>query len=32
MGVDYYVCEYCGETFPDAGYYASCGRCEKLKD
>ena len=27
MGVDYYVCEYCGETFPDAGYYVSCEEC-----
>lgn len=27
MGVDYYVCAYCGETFPDAGYYVSCEEC-----
>jgi len=24
MGVDWYPCESCGETFPDAGYFVSC--------
>ncbi|MEH6848089.1 hypothetical protein CON15_19665 [Bacillus cereus] len=24
MGVDFYPCENCGETFPDCGYYVSC--------
>lgn len=24
MGVDYYTCENCGETFPDCGTYAKC--------
>lgn len=24
MSVDYYVCNYCGETFPDCGKYISC--------
>jgi hypothetical protein len=24
VGVDWYPCNSCGETFPDAGYYVSC--------
>jgi len=24
MGVDYYVCDNCGETFPDCGDYRQC--------
>lgn len=24
MGVDYYVCVHCGESFPDCGYYVHC--------
>lgn len=24
MGVDFYACNYCEETFCDAGYYFSC--------
>lgn len=24
MGVDFYACENCGDTFPDCGYYISC--------
>lgn len=24
MGVDYYSCNYCGETFPDCGDYTYC--------
>lgn len=24
MGVDYYSCHECGDTFPDCGYYFSC--------
>lgn len=24
MGVDWYPCNYCGETFPDCGDYVSC--------
>lgn len=27
MGVDYYTCNYCGETFPDCGSYVYCGEC-----
>lgn len=29
MGIDYYSCEYCGDSFPDVGIYVSCecGRC-----
>lgn len=26
MGVDYYACEHCGETFPDCGEYMRCER------
>lgn len=25
MGVDFYVCKRCDDTFPDCGYYISCG-------
>jgi hypothetical protein len=24
MGVDWYSCNYCGDTFSDAGYFKSC--------
>lgn len=24
MGIDYYACEHCGDTFPDVGSYESC--------
>jgi len=24
MGVDYYACKNCGDTFPDCGDYVSC--------
>jgi hypothetical protein len=24
MGVDFYACDYCGDTFPDCGEYVSC--------
>ena len=24
MGVDYYACESCGDTFPDCGDFVSC--------
>lgn len=24
MGVDYYSCNFCGETFPDCGHYVNC--------
>lgn len=27
MSVDYYVCNYCGETFSDCGSYVSCEEC-----
>jgi len=27
MGVDWYPCESCGDTFPDAGYYVYCEGC-----
>lgn len=27
MGVDFYVCHNCGETFPDCGEYVSCEDC-----
>ncbi|MFS0562559.1 hypothetical protein AB1K91_17675 [Terribacillus sp. 179-K 1B1 HS] len=28
MGIDYLVCEVCGDAFPDVGYYGYCGGCE----
>lgn len=24
MGVEFFTCHYCDETFPDCGYYFSC--------
>lgn len=27
MGVDFYVCKRCGDTFPDYGRYESCESC-----
>lgn len=27
MSVDYLVCENCGDTFPDCGYWVSCESC-----
>lgn len=27
MGVDFYTCANCGDTFPDCGYYFSCYTC-----
>lgn len=27
MGVDFYSCANCGDTFCDAGYYFSCENC-----
>jgi hypothetical protein len=24
MGIDYYACNNCGDTFPDCGHYVSC--------
>jgi hypothetical protein len=27
MGVDYYSCHGCGDTFPDCGEYFSCDGC-----
>ena len=27
MSVDYFVCEYCGETFSDAGHFVTCESC-----
>lgn len=27
MGVDFYICHYCQETFPDCGSYTHCGNC-----
>ena len=37
MGIDYYVCSVCGDTFPDCGEYytCSCGRhycCQSCAD
>jgi len=28
MGVDWYSCEICGDTFPDCGPHEYCGKCE----
>ncbi|WP_077297366.1 hypothetical protein [Virgibacillus pantothenticus] len=28
MGIDYLVCEVCGEGFPDVMEYGFCGNCE----
>lgn len=30
MGVDFYPCEECGETFPDCGDYCSCEMCSVM--
>jgi len=30
MGVDFYACDWCGETFPDCGDFVSCGGCGKM--
>lgn len=27
MSVDFLVCDNCGDTFPDCGYYVSCESC-----
>lgn len=27
MGVDFYVCQRCSNTFPDCGYYINCNEC-----
>jgi len=32
MGVDWYPCTNCGETFPDAGVYYTCTKCDLKKD
>jgi len=29
MGVDFYSCKECGETFPDCGEYFTCKGCYK---
>ena len=29
MGVDFYVCRACDETFPDCGPYVRCEGCGK---
>ena len=28
MGIDFYTCELCGDTFPDCGEYGTCAKCE----
>jgi hypothetical protein len=28
MGVDFYACQNCGETYPDCGDYFTCSTCE----
>jgi hypothetical protein len=30
MGVGWYACEICGETFSDHGDYGRCGNCEEM--
>ena len=30
MGVDWYSCSNCGQSFPDCGYYFTCSKCEHL--
>ena len=30
MGVDFYACDSCGETFNDCGDYAHCETCGQL--
>lgn len=27
MGVDWYSCSSCGDTFPDCGYFVTCEGC-----
>ena len=27
MGVDFYTCHYCEDTFPDCGYHVTCESC-----
>lgn len=27
MGVEFYVCKRCGDTFPDCGSYVNCNDC-----
>ena len=29
MGVDFYACSICGDTFPDCGHYGTCANCEE---
>jgi len=29
MGVDFYACGICGDTFPDCGEYGTCAKCEE---
>lgn len=28
MGVDWYTCNHCNDTYSDAGHYGSCSKCE----
>lgn len=30
LGVDYYSCKNCEETFPDCGHYGHCSKCETM--
>ncbi len=30
MGVDFYACGICGDTFPDCGEYGTCAGCEEM--
>ena len=30
MGVDYYICQHCNETFPDCGPHGNCGKAHFL--
>ena len=30
MGVDYYTCAACDETFADCSYYFTCSECETM--
>lgn len=30
MGVDFYTCAECQDTFPDCGYYFRCTNCENM--
>lgn len=29
MGVDWYACSNCNETYPDCSYYFTCSACER---